>query len=103
MSDKKQETIADIVAQMRSNEFDDPSFNVYSLVAARTLLREDGPTASRRRRSARSPNCEKEYQNCSTRFRRFMTKSVQATELEGFTASGARLSDRLEARNEKRD
>ena len=39
MSDKKQETIADIVAEMRSNEFDDPSFNVYSLVAARTLAR----------------------------------------------------------------
>lgn len=35
----KQETIADIVAEMRSNEFDDPSFNVYSLVAARTLAR----------------------------------------------------------------
>ena len=33
------ETIADIVAEMRSNEFDDPSFNVYSLVAARTLAR----------------------------------------------------------------
>ena len=39
MSNKKQETIADIVAEMRSNEFDDPSFNVYSLVAARTLAR----------------------------------------------------------------
>ena len=39
MSDKKHETIADIVAEMRSNEFDDPSFNVYSLVAARTLAR----------------------------------------------------------------
>ena len=37
MSNAKQETIADIVAEMRSNEFDDPSFNVYSLVAARTL------------------------------------------------------------------
>ena len=35
----KQETIADIVAEMRSNEFDDPSFNIYSLVAARTLAR----------------------------------------------------------------
>lgn len=33
------ETIADIVAEMRSNEFDDPRFNVYSLVAARTLAR----------------------------------------------------------------
>lgn len=39
MSDKKHKTIADIVAEMRSNEFDDPSFNVYSLVAARTLAR----------------------------------------------------------------
>ena len=39
MSNAKQETIADIVAEMRSNEFDDPSFNVYSLVAARTLAR----------------------------------------------------------------
>ena len=39
MSNKKQETIADIVAEMRSNEFDDPRFNVYSLVAARTLAR----------------------------------------------------------------
>ena len=39
MSNEKQETIADIVAEMRSNEFDDPSFNVYSLVAARTLAR----------------------------------------------------------------
>ena len=36
---EEQETIADIVAEMRSNEFDDPSFNVYSLVAARTLAR----------------------------------------------------------------
>ena len=35
----KHETIADIVAEMRSNEFDDPSFNIYSLVAARTLAR----------------------------------------------------------------
>ena len=35
----KHETIADIVAEMRSNEFDDPRFNVYSLVAARTLAR----------------------------------------------------------------
>lgn len=33
------ETIADIVSEMRSNEFDDPRFNVYSLVAARTLAR----------------------------------------------------------------
>lgn len=33
------EKIADIVAEMRSNEFDDPRFNVYSLVAARTLAR----------------------------------------------------------------
>lgn len=39
MSNEKQETIADIVREMRSNEFDDPSFNVYSLVAARTLAR----------------------------------------------------------------
>lgn len=39
MSNAKQETIADIVAEMRSNEFDDPRFNVYSLVAARTLAR----------------------------------------------------------------
>ena len=39
MSNAKHETIADIVAEMRSNEFDDPSFNVYSLVAARTLAR----------------------------------------------------------------
>ena len=39
MSNTKHETIADIVAEMRSNEFDDPSFNVYSLVAARTLAR----------------------------------------------------------------
>lgn len=39
MSNKKKETIADIVAEMRSNEFDDPRFNVYSLVAARTLAR----------------------------------------------------------------
>ena len=39
MSNARQETIADIVAEMRSNEFDDPSFNVYSLVAARTLAR----------------------------------------------------------------
>lgn len=39
MRNSKHETIADIVAEMRSNEFDDPSFNVYSLVAARTLAR----------------------------------------------------------------
>ena len=39
MSNEEQETIADIVAEMRSNEFDDPSFNIYSLVAARTLAR----------------------------------------------------------------
>ena len=39
MSNARQETIADIVREMRSNEFDDPSFNVYSLVAARTLAR----------------------------------------------------------------
>ena len=39
MSNARQETIADILAEMRSNEFDDPSFNVYSLVAARTLAR----------------------------------------------------------------
>ena len=39
MNSRKHETIADIVAEMRSNEFDDPSFNVYSLVAARTLAR----------------------------------------------------------------
>ena len=39
MSDEKHEKIADIVKEMRSNEFDDPSFNVYSLVAARTLAR----------------------------------------------------------------
>ena len=39
MSNTSQETIADIVAEMRSNEFDDPRFNVYSLVAARTLAR----------------------------------------------------------------
>ena len=39
MSNARQETIADIVTEMRSNEFDDPSFNVYSLVAARTLAR----------------------------------------------------------------
>ena len=39
MSNARQETIADIVAEMRSNEFDDPSFNIYSLVAARTLAR----------------------------------------------------------------
>lgn len=39
MSNEKQETIADIVAEMRSNEFDGPSFNAYSLVAARTLAR----------------------------------------------------------------
>ena len=39
MNSAKHETIADIVAEMRSNEFDDPSFNVYSLVAARTLAR----------------------------------------------------------------
>lgn len=39
MSNEKKETIADIVAEMRSNEFDDPRFNVYSLVAARTLAR----------------------------------------------------------------
>ena len=39
MSNASQETISDIVAEMRSNEFDDPSFNIYSLVAARTLAR----------------------------------------------------------------
>lgn len=39
MRNSSQETIADIVGEMRSNEFDDPSFNVYSLVAARTLAR----------------------------------------------------------------
>ena len=39
MSNVRQETIADIVGEMRSNEFDDPSFNIYSLVAARTLAR----------------------------------------------------------------
>ena len=39
MRNSKHETIADIVAEMRSNEFDDPSFNVYSLVAAPTLAR----------------------------------------------------------------
>ena len=40
--------------------------------------------------AARLRNCEKEYQNCSTRFSRSMTKSVQATELKRFTTSGAR-------------
>ena len=62
MSDKKQETIADIVAEMRSNEFDDPSFNVYSLVAARTLARgwADRIEAAHQREVAELRECLKE-------------------------------------------
>lgn len=58
--------------------------------AYKRLSNYEWPTASRRRTFARLRNCEKEYQNCSTRFRRSMTKSVQATELERFTTSDAR-------------
>ena len=57
----KQETIADIVAEMRSNEFDDPSFNVYSLVAARTLARgwaDRIEAAAMREREARAEIAE---------------------------------------------
>ena len=39
MSNKRQETVADIVAEMRSNEFDDPRFGRDGLLAARTLAR----------------------------------------------------------------
>ena len=39
MSDEKKETIADVVAEMRSVEFDDPSFDIYSLRAVYTLAR----------------------------------------------------------------
>ena len=39
MSDKKQETIADIVREMRSLEFDDPRLDIYSLMATRDLAR----------------------------------------------------------------
>ena len=62
MSNEKQETIADIVAEMRSNEFDDPSFNVYSLVAARTLARgwADRIEAAHQREVAELRECLKE-------------------------------------------
>ena len=62
MSNEKHETIADIVAEMRSNEFDDPSFNVYSLVAARTLARgwADRIEAAAKREVAELRECLKE-------------------------------------------
>ena len=40
MSDEKQETIEGIVAEMRSNEFDDPRFDKYALWAARRLAKD---------------------------------------------------------------
>ena len=62
MSNARQETIADIVAEMRSNEFDDPSFNVYSLVAARTLARgwADRIEAAHQREVAELRECLRE-------------------------------------------
>lgn len=62
MSNAKHETITDIVAEMRSNEFDDPSFNVYSLVAARTLARgwADQIEAAHQREVAELRECLKE-------------------------------------------
>ena len=62
MSNARQETIADIVSEMRSNEFDDPSFNVYSLVAARTLARgwADRIEAAHQREVAELRECLKE-------------------------------------------
>lgn len=62
MSNAKHETVADIVAEMRSNEFDDPRFNVYSLVAARTLARgwADRIEAAHQREVAELRECLKE-------------------------------------------
>lgn len=40
MSEEKQETIEGIVAEMRSNEFDDPRFDKYALWAARRLAKD---------------------------------------------------------------
>lgn len=39
MNNEKQETVADIVAEMRSVEIDDPSFDARSLVAVHTLAK----------------------------------------------------------------
>ena len=60
--ESKNETVEDIVAEMRSNEFDDPSFNVYSLVAARTLARgwADRIEAAAKREVAELRECLKE-------------------------------------------
>ena len=55
MSDEKKETIADVVAEMRSVEFDDPSFDIYSLRAVYTLARGWAnriATAAKREREA---------------------------------------------------
>ena len=62
MNNARQETIADVVSEMRSNEFDDPSFNVYSLVAARTLARgwADRIEAAHQREVAELRECLKE-------------------------------------------
>lgn len=40
MSEEKQGTIEGIVAEMRSNEFDDPGFDKYALWAARRLAKD---------------------------------------------------------------
>lgn len=59
MRNSKHETITDIVAEMRSNEFDDPSFNIYSLVAARTLARGWADRIEAAVKREREATCEK--------------------------------------------
>lgn len=40
MSDEKRETVADVMSEMRSNEFDDPRFDRDALWAARRLAKD---------------------------------------------------------------
>lgn len=40
MSDEKRETVADVLSEMRSNEFDDPRFDRDALWAARRLAKD---------------------------------------------------------------
>lgn len=84
MSNAKHETVADIVAEMRSNEFDDPRFNVYSLVAARTLARgwADRIEAAAKREVAELRECLKEAIREKCPFTRMSCKHGETCDYE---------------------
>ena len=73
MSNEKHETIADIVAEMRSDEFDDPMFDRYGLMAARAFAKDwaDRIEAAAERERRRAMTTPRTWEECAENARKY--------------------------------